>query len=163
MFLANLAYQVMRSLWAASSEIVRVSPQRKNQWNSVCTWAQEYQKAFLRALAFATISLASMQRFHGNLCLLMMFPLGIFCSVDVRLVDVAGALSSVGLVQIKTDAGFGSVCGANPAAADVICRSLGFAFGTVSSSPCGFYGASNLCGAPGSPVARIMIPCYLHD
>ena len=98
-----------------------------------------------------------MQRFHGNLCLLMMFPLRVFCSVDVRLLDVAGALSSVGLVQIKTDAGFGSVCGANPAAADVICRSLGFAFGTVSSSPCGFYGASNLCGAPGSPVARTVI------
>ena len=88
-----------------------------------------------------------------------MFPLGIFGSVNVRLVDVAGALSSVGLVQIKTDAGFGSVCGANPAAADVICRSLGFAFGTVGSSPCGFYGASNLCGAPGSPVARTIISC----
>jgi hypothetical protein len=76
----------------------------------------------------------------------------LFLMVDVRLVDAAGSLSNVGLVQVKTDTGFGSICGANPAAADVICRSLGFAYGTVSSSPCGFYGASNLCGAPGSPV-----------
>ena len=89
-----------------------------------------------------------------RLFLFLTLPLCIYCSVDVRLVDEAGSLSSVGLVEIKTDAGFGSVCGANPAAADVICRSLGFAYGTVSSSPCGFYGAANLCGTPGSPVAR---------
>ena len=39
-------------------------------------------------------------------------------SADVRLVDAAGSLSSVGLLQVNTDAGFGSVCGANAAAAD---------------------------------------------
>ena len=56
-----------------------------------------------------------MQRFDAKLLLFMMLPLGMFCSVDVRLVDAVGGLSSVGLVQITTDAGFGSVCGANSA------------------------------------------------
>jgi len=45
-------------------------------------------------------------------------------SADVRLVDAAGGLSSVGLLQVRTDAGFGSVCGANAAAADAICFML---------------------------------------
>ena len=75
---------------------------------------------------------------------------------DVRLVDANGALASVGLLQVKTDAGYGSVCGANLAAADVVCRSMGYTHGAVSSSPCGFYGGANLCGVPGSPVV-----CYL--
>ena len=47
--------------------------------------------------------------------------LGTQCSVDVRLVDGSGSLSNVGLLQVRTDAGFGTVCGANAAAADVIC------------------------------------------
>ena len=45
-------------------------------------------------------------------------------SADVRLVDAAGGLSSVGMLQVRTDAGFGSVCGANAAAADAICLML---------------------------------------
>lgn len=40
-------------------------------------------------------------------------------SSDVRLVDAAGGLSNVGLLQVKTDAGFGTVCRASAAAADV--------------------------------------------
>ena len=40
--------------------------------------------------------------------------------VDVRLVDAVGSISSVGLLQVKTDMGFGTVCGANAATADVI-------------------------------------------
>ena len=40
-------------------------------------------------------------------------------AADVRLVDAAGGLSSTGLLQVQTDAGFGTVCGANGAAADV--------------------------------------------
>ena len=37
-----------------------------------------------------------------------------------RLVDSQGSLSSVGLLQVSTDVGgFGSVCGANQASADV--------------------------------------------
>lgn len=76
------------------------------------------------------------------------------CSPDVRLVDAAGSLSSVGLLQVRTEHGFGSVCGANPAAADVICRSMGYAHGSVGSSACGFYGGADLCGSAGSPVVR---------
>ena len=41
-------------------------------------------------------------------------------AADVRLVGAAGATSS-GLLQVRTDAGFGSVCGANAAAADAAC------------------------------------------
>jgi len=77
----------------------------------------------------------------------------------VRLIDAHGAISNVGLLQVKTDAGFGSVCGANLAAADVVCRALGYAHGSVSSSPCGFYGGANLCGAPGTPVAMAGLTC----
>lgn len=80
-------------------------------------------------------------------------------SADVRLVDAAGSLSSVGLLQVNTDAGFGSVCGANAAAADVVCRSMGYAHGSISSSPCGFYGGADLCGAAGSPVAMADLKC----
>jgi len=78
---------------------------------------------------------------------------------DLRLIDAAGGLSNVGLLQVNTDAGFGTVCGANAAAADVICRSMGYARGSVSSSPCGFYGGADLCGAPGSPVAMADLRC----
>jgi hypothetical protein len=45
---------------------------------------------------------------------------GVKCSIDVRLVDAAGRDSNVGVLQIKTDAGFGTVCGANAASADAI-------------------------------------------
>ena len=98
-----------------------------------------------------------MQRPGAMILLCLALPICISCSVDVRLVDASGSLANVGLLQIKTDAGFGSVCGANPAAADVVCRSLGFAHGTVSTSPCGFYGTSDLCGAAGSPVESAFI------
>ena len=36
----------------------------------------------------------------------------------------------------------------------VICRSMGYSHGSVSSSPCRFYGGADLCGAAGSPVVR---------
>ena len=85
---------------------------------------------------------------------------GALSSTDVRLVDGTGSLSNVGLLQVRTDAGFGSVCGANPSAADVICRSMGYAHGSVSSSPCGFYGGADLCGAAGSPVVH---DCSRHS
>merc|ERR1712072_190587 len=61
--------------------------------------------------------------------------------------------------QMKTDLGFGTVCGANAAAADVICRSMGYAQGAVTSSPCGFYGGADLCGAAGTPVAMADLKC----
>ena len=97
---------------------------------------------------------------HSRLLLPVLFSafVCVQCGADVRLVDAAGSISNVGLLQVRTDAGFGTVCGANPAAADVVCRSLGYSFGSVSTSPCGFYGGANLCGAPGSPVVR----CSCH-
>merc|ERR1719198_353968 len=81
------------------------------------------------------------------------------CAADVRLVDESGSVSNAGLVQVSTEAGFGTICGANAAAADVICRSMGYSRGSVSSSPCGFYGGSDLCGAAGSPVAMADLRC----
>jgi len=36
----------------------------------------------------------------------------------------------------------------------VICRSMGYAHGSISSSPCSFYGGADLCGAAGTPVER---------
>ena len=49
---------------------------------------------------------------------------GVQSSADVRLIDAAGSLSSVGLLQVNTDAGFGTVCGANAAAADATLPAL---------------------------------------
>ena len=43
--------------------------------------------------------------------------------------------------------------------AKVVCRSMGFAHGSVSSSPCRFYGGADLCGASGSPV--VLIQCCI--
>ena len=56
----------------------------------------------------------------STLCafLLAALPLGAHSVADVRLVDEAGGVSSVGLLQVATEAGFGTVCGANTAAAD---------------------------------------------
>jgi len=80
-------------------------------------------------------------------------------ATDVRLVDETGGISSAGLLQVNTEAGFGTVCGANAAAADVICRSMGYIHGSISSSPCRFYGGADLCGAAGSPVAMADLRC----
>ena len=44
------------------------------------------------------------------------------CAADVRLVDESGSVSNAGLVQVSTEAGFGTICGANAAAADVALR-----------------------------------------
>ena len=60
-----------------------------------------------------------MSRMASGFLLFFAFLAGAAASADVRLVDAAGGLSNVGLLQVKTDAGFGSVCGANAAAADV--------------------------------------------
>ena len=59
-----------------------------------------------------------MARVVLNLCLAFAVAGGAQSSANLRLVDAAGSLSSVGLLQVNTDAGFGSVCGANAAAAD---------------------------------------------
>ncbi len=56
----------------------------------------------------------------GVLLASALLVVGAHCSTDVRLVDAAGGLSNVGLLQVRTDAGFGTVCGASAAAADAI-------------------------------------------
>lgn len=80
-------------------------------------------------------------------------------SADVRITDSSGRLASAGLLQVRTDLGFGSVCGLNQAAAQVACRQLGFRFGSAATTSCGFYGGDNLCGAPGTPVAKKALRC----
>jgi len=82
---------------------------------------------------------------------------------SVRLVDAHGLSGSVGLLQVRTShanpSEFGSVCGMNMAAADVVCAQLGYDFGSVSTSPCGNYGGANLCGAINSAVAMSDLKC----
>jgi len=78
----------------------------------------------------------------------------------LRLVGGTNTSANVGLLQIRMGNGeFGSVCGLNLEAADVVCRQLGYDFGSVSSSPCGSYGGSHLCGAAGMPVAMKDLKC----
>jgi hypothetical protein len=68
----------------------------------------------------ASTSATNMTRVACHVLLALALLVGAQCSTDVRLVDAAGGLSNVGLLQVRTDAGFGTVCGASAAAADVI-------------------------------------------
>lgn len=77
----------------------------------------------------------------------------------LRLVDAAGSLSSVGLLQVRTESGFGTVCGVNSKAADVACRQMGFDYGSVSSSSCRHYGGADICGTGGAPVTMKDLHC----
>ena len=77
----------------------------------------------------------------------------------MRLVDNTGSSPNVGLLQIRTGTGeFGTVCGMNLGAADVVCRQLGYDFGSVGSA-CATYGGSHLCGGTGIPVAMKDLKC----
>jgi len=79
---------------------------------------------------------------------------------EARILDAAGKVAHAGLLQVSFGNGtFGSVCGMNLEAADVACRQLGFDHGSVSPSPCAAYGASNMCGPPGSAVAMQDLRC----
>ncbi len=94
------------------------------------------------------------------LALAVSFFVGV--SGQVRIVDSAGAISNAGLLEIRTESAqveFGSVCGMNLAAADVVCKQLGYDFGSVSDSPCSDYGGSDLCGAQGAPIAMEDLEC----
>ena len=84
-------------------------------------------------------------------------------SAGARLIVMSGSVSSVGLVQLRAEQGFGTVCGMNAGAADVLCKQLGFGFGSVSSSSCGTYGGSNLCGEAGSLIAMKDLACTGHE
>lgn len=79
--------------------------------------------------------------------------------VELRLIDHSGESSSRGMLQVMTGAGFGSVCGANYGAADVVCHQLGYEYGTLSKKKCGEFDHSYACGAEGSPVAMKNLQC----
>ena len=69
-------------------------------------------------------------------------------------------MSNAGLLQVRNGNGeFGSACGMNLEAADVVCRQLGYDFGSVGTSPCSSYGGLDLCGAAGTPVSMKDLAC----
>jgi hypothetical protein len=78
---------------------------------------------------------------------------------EVMLVDANGMNASEGVLQVLTDQGFGSVCNANQAAANVACRNLGYTRGVLTGSSCKDYHGSNVCGALGTPVAMKNLKC----
>jgi len=84
-------------------------------------------------------------------------------AASVRVVGADGAAANVGLLQVRMQGShkneFGSVCGMNLAAADVVCSQLGYDFGSLGSSACDRYGGNNLCGVPGSIVAMADLTC----
>ena len=75
------------------------------------------------------------------------------------LLDESGTASSVGLLQVYMDGAFGTVCGMDSGAADVVCRLQGYDHGSVGSSPCSSYGGTNLCGKLGSTIAMKDLQC----
>ena len=90
----------------------------------------------------------------------ILFSMGVFG--QVRVLDSSGAMSNSGLLEVRANSeavDFGTVCGMNLAAADVVCKQLGYDFGSVSDSSCGDYGGSDRCGAQGAPVAMEALEC----
>lgn len=77
----------------------------------------------------------------------------------VRILDPSGSISSKGLLQALTGKGFGSICGVNQAAAEVVCRQMGFKHGAVAATKCNNQAGFDLCGAPGSPVSMKHLRC----
>jgi len=80
-------------------------------------------------------------------------------SAPVRIVDARGRKTNAGLLQVRVDDDFGTVCGINAGAASVVCRLAGYDYGVVGSSPCSSYGGSAVCGALGSGVAAKDLVC----
>lgn len=86
--------------------------------------------------------------------------LGKAAAVSVRLVDKSGAVSNAGLVQVQASGNeYGTVCGMDLQAATVVCRQLGYSFGSLATTPCAGYAGSSACGAPGSSVAMKGLSC----
>lgn len=81
----------------------------------------------------------------------------------VRLLDPSGTISSKGLLQSLTAKGFGSVCGANQAAAEVVCHQMHFRHGAVSMNKCNAQAGYDYCGAQGSPVSMKHLKCRGHE
>lgn len=102
---------------------------------------------------------------------------------NARILDATGRPSNAGLLQVKTEFGFGTVWCARGAqgcrgavvgvdwfvlplrsgmthlSASVACKQLGFDFGTVAATPCSSYGGENVCGTAGSTVAMKAPKC----
>lgn len=66
---------------------------------------------------------------------------------SVRILDALGNVANAGLLQVRVEEGFGTVCGLNDGAANVACRLAGYDYGVVGSAPCSSYGGSSVCGA----------------
>lgn len=79
--------------------------------------------------------------------------------VSARVLDADGLDSRVGRAEMRIGSQFGTVCGMNFGAADVVCRSLGYDHGTVGSSGCRNYGGQNLCGPAQSHIAVKALHC----
>ena len=79
--------------------------------------------------------------------LAVLFLVELFVRVRHRpgLLDAFGVAASVGLLHVYMDGAFGTVCGIDRGAADVVCCMQRYDNGIVGSSPCSFYGCSNLC------------------
>ena len=83
-------------------------------------------------------------------------------SSRVQLHGADGMPPHVGAVRViagQLHEGGGSVCGMNLAAADVVCRQLGYEYGSVGTSPCSNYGGRRVCEADGLPVAMRNLQC----
>ena len=66
-------------------------------------------------------------------------------------------------VEVSQSAGnqssYGIACGMTFASAHVLCRQLGYDFGSVTSASCSQFGGSSICGAVGTPVALKNLRC----
>lgn len=93
----------------------------------------------------------------------LLFPQAFAKGANIRLLDENGAPSSNGLVEVSVLGGFGTVCQMSQSSADVVCRQLGFDFGSLSPSPCNSYGGTNRCGAANTPVALKSLNCIGNE
>ena len=94
------------------------------------------------------------------MCLCELSFAGVHGTYELRgIIDPSGVQGNMGLLQIRTETGFGTVCGLNHGAADLICRTMGYDHGTTGSNPCSSYGGTNVCGELGSPVAMKALSC----
>eukprot|EP00397_Hematodinium_sp_SG-2012_P032147 GEMP01034199.1.p2 GENE.GEMP01034199.1~~GEMP01034199.1.p2 ORF type:complete len:257 (+),score=44.09 GEMP01034199.1:144-914(+) len=78
-------------------------------------------------------------------------------SSDIRLVDKNGFLGSKGRLELRTDQGWGSVCGINHFGAEAVCRQLGYENGFAL--PFANCQKEHNCGALFTPVAAKDIEC----
>mmetsp|Transcript_14288 Transcript_14288/g.35503 ORF Transcript_14288/g.35503 Transcript_14288/m.35503 type:complete len:611 (+) Transcript_14288:91-1923(+) len=76
-------------------------------------------------------------------------------SSNIRVIDEKGYLAPMGRAELRTDKGWGSICGLNHYTAQHVCREMGYKKGfKLPTAKCG-----SLCGARGSPVAAKNVVC----